>query len=82
MLPPVHGVVFRDAQGGPCKRPDCSVCSICMHGFKLQENLGRTAKSTNFDLRYGEGLYFSSVSGKANDYASKSEKVPILVMLL
>lgn len=29
------------------------------------------------NLRYGEGLYFSSVSGKANDYATQSEKVPI-----
>ncbi len=27
------------------------------------------------NLRFGEGLYFSSVSGKANDYAFASEKV-------
>eukprot|EP00904_Undaria_pinnatifida_P004166 jgi/Undpi1/13750/HiC_scaffold_9.g03403.m1 len=66
---------FVDLKGGPCARPDCSVCSICMHGFKLQGNQGRTAKATNFDLRYGEGLYFSSVSGKANDYAQQSEKL-------
>lgn len=26
-------------------------------------------------MRYGDGLYFSSVSGKANDYAELSEKV-------
>lgn len=30
-------------------------------------------------MRYGDGLYFSSVSGKANDYAELSEKVPLFV---
>lgn len=41
----------------------------------MQGNAGRTARATGIDLRYGEGLYFSSVSGKANDYAGLSEKV-------
>lgn len=64
-----------DEQGGPCGRPDCNVCQICTHGFKLQGNVGGTARRTTIHLRYGEGLYFSSVSGKANDYAHLSEKV-------
>lgn len=48
-----------------------------MHGFKLKENVGRTAKAMNFPLRYGKGVYFSNVSGKANDYANSSEQVLI-----
>jgi len=68
-------LLCRVEQGGPCGRPDCSVCSICTHGFKLQGFLGRTAQRTRMHLRYGQGLYFSSVSGKANDYAFASEKV-------
>ena len=64
-------------QGAPCGSKDCNVCSICLWGFKLKEELGRTAKAKNFDLRYGEGVYFSSVSGKANDYAENSQKVTI-----
>eukprot|EP00752_Nemacystus_decipiens_P006890 g6189.t1 len=66
---------FVDLRGGPCGRQDCNVCSICTHGFALGDNVGGTAQQTNFNLRYGQGLYFSSVSGKANDYAHKSEKV-------
>lgn len=62
-------------QGGPCGEATCNVCSICMNGFKLLGNVGNTARLTNFNLRYGQGLYFSSVAGKANDYASLSEKV-------
>lgn len=46
-----------------------------MRGFKLDENVGRTALSRNFKLRYGKGVYFSSVSGKANDYADLTAKV-------
>lgn len=64
-----------EKQGGPCGEATCNVCNICTHGFKLDANVGQTARHTNFDLRYGEGLYFSSVSGKANDYAGDSEKV-------
>lgn len=43
--------------------------------------MGTTARRTKFALRYGDGLYFSSVSGKANDYATLSEKVQILCFL-
>lgn len=66
-------------QGGPCGESTCKVCNICTHGFKLRDNVGDTARRTNFDLRYGAGLYFSSVSGKANDYAEDSEKVKLRV---
>ncbi|CAM9267091.1 unnamed protein product, partial [Hapterophycus canaliculatus] len=65
---------FVDLRGGPCGVPHCNVCSICTHGFRLKGTVGRTAQRTNMNLRYGEGLYFSSVSGKANDYAVASEK--------
>ncbi|CAM9541807.1 unnamed protein product [Pylaiella littoralis] len=65
---------FVDLKGGPCGRPDCNVCQICTHGFKIRGNVGGTARRTAVGLRYGEGLYFSSVSGKANDYARFSEK--------
>lgn len=62
-------------QAIPCGLSCCSVCNICMRGFKLEKNVGRTARARNFKLRYGEGVYFSSVSGKANDYAQLTEKV-------
>ncbi|CAN0183221.1 unnamed protein product [Ectocarpus sp. 12 AP-2014] len=65
---------FVDLRGGPCGESTCKVCNICTHGFRLRDNVGDTARRTNFDLRYGDGLYFSSVSGKANDYAEQSEK--------
>ncbi|CAB1105918.1 unnamed protein product [Ectocarpus sp. CCAP 1310/34] len=58
----------------PCGLSSCSVCSICMQGFKIKDNVGTTARRTGFSLRYGEGVYFSSVSGKANDYARFSQK--------
>ncbi|CAM9168974.1 unnamed protein product [Ectocarpus sp. 8 AP-2014] len=65
-----------DPQGGqvPCGKSSCSVCNICKLGFKLGPNVAGTARATGFPLRYGEGIYFSSVSGKANDYASRSAK--------
>ncbi|CAN0075917.1 unnamed protein product, partial [Sphacelaria rigidula] len=66
---------FFDLVGGPCSEQACVVCNICTHGFKVDGFAGRTAKRTAFNLRFGEGLYFSSVSGKANDYAIGSEKV-------
>ncbi|CAM9153406.1 unnamed protein product [Ectocarpus sp. 12 AP-2014] len=65
-----------DPQGAtsPCGLSSCSVCSICMLGFKLGRNVARTALATCIPLRYGTGIYFSSVSGKANDYADLSAK--------
>ncbi|CAM9994410.1 unnamed protein product [Ectocarpus fasciculatus] len=66
---------FVDLKGDPCSSQGCNVCSICTNGFMLQGNVGGTARRTNYGLRYGDGLYFSSVSGKSNDYAQLSEKV-------
>ncbi|CAM9158730.1 unnamed protein product [Ectocarpus sp. 13 AM-2016] len=64
-----------DLKGRPCSSKECNVCNICTNGFELRGNVGGTAKTTGYRLRYGEGLYFSSVSGKSNDYAQQSEKV-------
>lgn len=61
-------------QGGPCSESTCNVCNICTQGFRLAHS-GQTAQRTGLNLRFGNGLYFSSVSGKANDYAAGSEKV-------
>jgi hypothetical protein len=65
---------FVNLMGGPCSRSDCSICSICQNGFALR-TAGTTARATAFGLRFGKGLYFSSVSGKSHDYAGESEKV-------
>lgn len=64
-------------QGEPCDNAGCNVCNICTHGglSLVEGNVGGTARRKNFPLRYGGGLFFSSVSGKANDYAKKSQKV-------
>ncbi|CAM9540842.1 unnamed protein product [Ectocarpus sp. 12 AP-2014] len=64
-----------DLKGNPCSSRGCNVCNICTNGFMLQGNVGGTARRTSIGLRYGEGLHFSSVSGKSNDYAQGSEKV-------
>eukprot|EP01125_Pyxidicula_operculata_P017492 TRINITY_DN6126_c0_g1_i2.p1 TRINITY_DN6126_c0_g1~~TRINITY_DN6126_c0_g1_i2.p1 ORF type:complete len:296 (-),score=30.82 TRINITY_DN6126_c0_g1_i2:332-1219(-) len=47
----------------PCNSEQCAVCNICQKGFDV--TLSGTATKT---LRYGPGLYFSSTSGKSNDY--------------
>ncbi|CAB1113588.1 unnamed protein product [Ectocarpus sp. CCAP 1310/34] len=57
------------SQKRPCSSQTCVACNICMVGFKL---VGTTQKPY---ARYGRGLYFSSVSGKSNDYADGSEQV-------
>ncbi|CAM9611650.1 unnamed protein product [Scytosiphon promiscuus] len=59
---------FVKEKEGPCGRRTCSVCSICMKGFTV-EKVGRTARSSSFQLRYGNGRYFSRVSGKSHDYS-------------
>lgn len=55
-----------------CLRPDCGLCGIAMHGFKIGENIGRSpARNSRAKwLMYGRGIYFTSVSSKA-DYFSK-----------
>jgi len=53
----------------PCKDPGCAVCNICKTGFDMSLS-GKGINAHIMNLRYGQGLYFSSVSGKSNDYAS------------
>ncbi|CAM9262023.1 unnamed protein product [Scytosiphon promiscuus] len=62
--------------GSMCLRPDCGLCGICMRGFKLEENVGTspTRRSRARWLMYGRGIYFSSVSGKANDFSKETAK--------
>lgn len=64
-------------QGSMCLRPDCGLCSITMHGFKLEDNVGTSAARNNRPrwLTYGRVIYFSSVSGKANDFSVLTAKV-------
>jgi len=64
-------------KGSMCLRPDCGLCSICMHGFKMEGNVGCSPARNNRAqwLRYGWGIYFSSVSGKANDFSELTAKV-------
>lgn len=50
-----------------------------MLGFKLGRNVARTARASGIPLRYGTGIYFSSVSGKANYYARLSAKVRLMI---
>ena len=65
---------YSDLKGAPCRQGVCNVCQILTHGFKTEKAGSRTVGGNLFmDLRYGPGLYFSSISGKANDYAEGSE---------
>jgi hypothetical protein len=62
-----------DLGRAPCTSADCSLCSILGHGFLLR-HAGSGPNAANRSLRYGRGLYFSSTSGKSNDYAVRSER--------
>lgn len=64
-------------QGSMCLRPDCGLCSITMNGFKIEDNVGNSParRCRPQWLRYGWGIYFSSVSGKANDFTDLTAKV-------
>ena len=69
-----------DDSVGPCASASCALCSILAKGFSLAHagtgpNAGRANFGTAAGLRYGRGLYFSSTSGKSNDYAGGSERV-------
>ncbi|CAM9649973.1 unnamed protein product [Pylaiella littoralis] len=57
-----------------CLRQDCALCSICQVGFKLGANVGHSPVK-HAKTRYGRGIYFSSVSGKANDFAKRTAEV-------
>jgi hypothetical protein len=64
----------------PCASPQCALCSILAGSFALAHsgrgpNASRATFGTAGGLRYGRGLYFSSTSGKSNDYAHRSERM-------
>ena len=68
-----------DDQVGPCASRACALCSILSDGFRLEHagtgpNAGRATFGTAAGLRYGRGIYFSSTSGKSNDYNGGSER--------
>jgi hypothetical protein len=68
-----------DDNRAPCTSPQCALCSILASGFLLAHsgtgpNAGRANLGTASGLRFGRGLYFSSTSGKSNDYAHGSER--------
>lgn len=54
-------------QSSPCYRYDCTMCSILRCDFDVAK-----AGSNN---RYGRGIYMSSVSSKADDYASSTQSI-------
>ncbi|CAM9759190.1 unnamed protein product [Laminaria digitata] len=62
--------------GSVCLSQDCCLCNICLRGFEIEGCVGRSrAKGSRLNwLQYGQGLYFSSSSGKANDFAASTEK--------
>lgn len=71
-----------DDRCAPCASADCALCGILSRGFALRTvgsgpnaAIGRASFGTASGLRYGRGLYFSSTSGKSNDYAAGSERV-------
>lgn len=62
----------------PCTDKNCRVCCIIRTSFDLSQakrGAGGTAwKHQTTQLRYGEGMYFSPVSSKSNDYNNGSER--------
>jgi hypothetical protein len=58
----------------PCDSAKCSVCGILTTGFQTSL-AGSGPGAGQMTLRYGAGIYSSSTSGKANDYAEGSEKL-------
>jgi hypothetical protein len=67
-----------DIEQRPCNDPQCSVCSTCEKGFRLDHaRSGPRARGfarLNGELRYTAGLYFSKHSSKSHDYAFASER--------
>ncbi|KAH3764115.1 C2H2 zinc finger protein [Pelomyxa schiedti] len=61
---------IKKSNSTPCAQPACSICGIIRNGFKV----GMTPPEARAFQRFGMGLYFTSTSGKANDYSSPSER--------
>ena len=64
-----------DLNRAPCTNPGCALCSILGNGLLLAHAGSGPNASNRTTLRYGKGLYFSSTSGKSNDYAMHSERL-------
>ena len=57
-----------------CGEGSCVVCSISLGGFKISFSGKGPLSSKGFGQRFGDGLYFTSCSSKANDYGANTEK--------
>lgn len=64
-----------DLNRAPCTSASCALCSILGCGFRLAHAGTGPNAGNRATLRYGRGLYFSSTSGKSNDYAMRSERI-------
>ncbi|KAJ3350468.1 hypothetical protein HDU91_006244 [Kappamyces sp. JEL0680] len=51
-----------------CQDPSCAVCGIISNGFDVAHYAPRFREG-----RFGRGIYFTSSSGKANDYTQQVE---------
>jgi len=73
-----------DINCAPCMNPNCAVCTICETSFDLRHagNATMGGGAARMALRYGNGLYFSRVSSKSNDYASGSERNGVKIIFL
>mmetsp|Transcript_1163 Transcript_1163/g.3490 ORF Transcript_1163/g.3490 Transcript_1163/m.3490 type:complete len:351 (-) Transcript_1163:146-1198(-) len=63
-----------DLSRSPCEDDACALCSILRLGFRI-DRAGTGPNSALRALRYGRGIYLSATSGKANDYAARSERL-------
>ena len=61
-----------DPSKTPCQDPTCNVCSICRQSFRL--NKAGKGGGVRMNLRFGQGIYFSDISSKSNDYNHGSLK--------
>ncbi|CAN0060000.1 unnamed protein product, partial [Pylaiella littoralis] len=62
--------------GSMCLQPDCRLCNISMHGFKIKDTVGTSPARNGRSrwLMYGRGIYFSSFSNKADFFAKYTAK--------
>ncbi|KAG8889071.1 hypothetical protein FRB98_005820 [Tulasnella sp. 332] len=80
-----HGTPRKCCIGDPqktlqlCSDAACNVCSIIRTSFRI--DLAGTAPGRNF-MRFGRGLYTTSVSSKADDYSVTQANSPYKAMLV
>ena len=63
----------------PCDLPFCAVCQIVMNGFNPVETIS-TPKAMG-SRRFGKGIYFTSKSHVANEYASVVPGQPQILLV-